>query len=130
MKLLRRKTKAAAAPEKESEAPPSTPAEFVRRAYARHAHGDHQAAEQDLRAALGIDSGLTEAYFALGLTLKALGRTAEATQAFQKVLANLENQDQSDIVRSHMLARLTRGHINQLTQGDWNLYDEFWKKGG
>jgi tetratricopeptide (TPR) repeat protein len=71
------------------------------------------------REALRLDRNYLDAHYGLGLAQKEAGAGADAVTAFEAVLAlapQLENA-----ARGQMLARLAQGHINQITQGHWNL---------
>jgi tetratricopeptide (TPR) repeat protein len=105
---------------------PQNAADHIKRGYAYHARADYQKADEDFRKAIALDATSAEAYFALGLNLKTLNRTAEAIQAFQQALDYMNKLEEQDTVRAHMLSRITKGHINQLSKGDWDLRKEFW----
>ncbi len=105
---------------------PETTADYLKRGYAYHARTDYQKADTDFRKAISMDSSSSEAYFALGLNLKTLERKEDAIQAFQQALDFMNKLAEQDSVRAHMLSRLTKGHINQLTKGEWDLRSEFW----
>lgn len=128
MQLFRKKPKVA------SETTPIDPAtiepqsadDFIKRGYAYHARREFEQAEADFRQALALNPSSSEAYYALGLNLKAQDRKEEAVRAFQQTLDRLDQMDE-DAVRAHMLSRLAKGHINLLTKGNWDLRKEFWK---
>ncbi len=105
---------------------PQNADEYVKRAYAFHARGQYDKADQDLRQAISMDAHSSEAYYALGLNLKSMGRKEEAIQAFQQSLDYISQLEKEDTTRAHMLSRLIKGHINQLTKGEWDLRSEFW----
>ncbi len=71
------------------------------------------------RQALSLDRNLTDGHYGLGLTLKESGARQDAIAEFEAVV-KLAPQDQNG-VRGQMLARLARGHISQITSGDWSL---------
>ncbi|NUM43262.1 MAG: tetratricopeptide repeat protein [Anaerolineales bacterium] len=105
---------------------PQTFEDYIKRGYAYHARQEYAPADEDFRKAISMDSSSTEAYYALGLNLKAQNRKEEATKAFQQALNFMNALEEKDTVRAHMLTRLTKGHINQLAKGDWDLRKEFW----
>jgi tetratricopeptide (TPR) repeat protein len=105
---------------------PETFEEYLKRGYAYHARKDYAPADEDFRKAISMDASSSEAYFALGLNLKAQNRKADAIRAFQQALNFMNALEEKDTVRAHMLTRLTKGHINQLEKGDWDLRKEFW----
>jgi len=105
---------------------PQTIAEYIKRGYAYHARQDFGKADEDFRAAISMDASSSEAYYASGLNLKIQGRKEEAIKAFQQALDYMNKLEEQDSVRAHMLSRITKGHINQLTNGDWGLRKEFW----
>ncbi len=107
---------------------PQNAVEHIKRGYAYHARAEYQKADEDFRKAISMDSSSSDAYFALGLNLKSLGRPADALKAFQQALDYMNKLEEQDTVRAHMLSRLTKGHINQLTKGNWDLRSEFWGK--
>lgn len=62
-----------------------------------------------------------ETSYALGLALKRAGRKQEAGQAFQRALDNLDSIENP--ARVEMLGKLTRGQINLLDHGSWDIRD-------
>jgi protein O-GlcNAc transferase len=83
-------------------------------------------AAQAFRQALALDRNLTDGHYGLGLTLKESNAPQAAVAEFEAVV-KLAPQD-PNAVRGQMLARLARGHINQITSGDWSL-DTYLKRG-
>jgi tetratricopeptide (TPR) repeat protein len=69
--------------------------------------------------ALQQDAGSVDVLYGLGLSLKEAGRHAEAVPVFVKVMKLAPQKAPG--ARGMMLARLARGHINQIKTGDWNL---------
>jgi hypothetical protein len=61
------------------------------------------------------------------MVLKACDRKEEATAAFRKVLDLIAVNPESHTAKSDMLRRLALGHVNEMSQGDWNLEKEIWK---
>jgi tetratricopeptide (TPR) repeat protein len=110
-------------------AEPKTAQDFLRLGWRQHAgEKSHSSAEESFRRAISLNPNLVDAYFALGLALKAQGRHDEAIQAFQKTISLLDAGVLEDHVRTSMLHRLAVGHANQLRDGDWALEKEIWKK--
>jgi tetratricopeptide (TPR) repeat protein len=109
-----------------AEITPQTMADYIKRGYAYHARKDFGKADEDFRKAISMDASSSEAYYALGLNLKVQGRNEEALKAFQQALDYMNKLEEQDSVRAHMLSRITKGHINQLSTGDWDLRKEFW----
>jgi tetratricopeptide (TPR) repeat protein len=85
-------------------------------------------AEADFRRAISIDPEDVDATYVLGLVLKAEGRIEEAVASFQKAVSLIEAGKVENKDRSEMLRRLALGHINELTEGDWNLEKEIWQR--
>ena len=79
----------------------------------------YDAAAKAFEQALTLDRELTDAYYGLGLALKASGAAQAAVSAFETVV-KLAPQDPS-WVRGQMLGRLARGHINWIKNGNWGL---------
>jgi tetratricopeptide (TPR) repeat protein len=65
-----------------------------------------------------------EPYFALGLTHKKEGRSAEAVAAFHDAAERTSHLQ--DKARAAILRRLSLGHINYLERGEWDLEREVW----
>jgi tetratricopeptide (TPR) repeat protein len=107
---------------------PHTYAEYYRQGWALHAAGKQDASEQSLRKAIELEPDAVDAYFTLGLALKAQGRNREAVQVFQKVLSLIQSGTVEHNTRSEMVRRLAVGHINQIEKGDWDLEREIWRK--
>lgn len=129
MKFFRKKNPLAPAPIADPTAVhPVTAADYLKRGYAYHSRNHHAEAEADFRQALAQEPGSVEAVFALGLVLKAQGQHDEAVEKFKETLQHIEAGDLNDPIRSTMMRRLTKGHINQLIKGDWDLAREIWKE--
>ena len=110
-------------------AEPKTAQDFLRLGWKQHAGEKlHSSAEESFRRAINLNPNLVDAYFALGLALKAQGRRDEAVEAFEKTASLLDAGVLEDQVRTSMLHRLAIGHRNQLKEGDWSLEEEIWKK--
>lgn len=106
---------------------PQNAAEYHQRGIAFYARKQYAEAAADYRQAISLDGNMVDAYYGLGMALKAAGRTDEAINAFRKAEDLLAPQAGTGKVNVDMLRRLTLGHINMLTQGDWNLEKEIWK---
>ena len=102
--------------------------DFLRKGWEFHSKKQEDSAEESFRRAIHMSPGLFDAYYGLGLVLKAQGRKQEAIQAFKKVLDLLEDESSSEQTQRQMLRRLTLGHINMINSGDWNLEKEIWKR--
>ena len=110
-------------------AQPKTYEDYYREGWALHGSKKNEdAAEENFRQAIAINPKSVDAYFGLGLVLKAQDRNQEAIQAFQSVVDLLEANTVEDRNRSQMLRRLSMGHMNQMRTGDWNLEKEIWKR--
>jgi tetratricopeptide (TPR) repeat protein len=107
---------------------PGNSQEYQLRGYAFYTTGDYPRAQTDFEKAVTLDPSDVEALYGLGLTLKMQGKLEESTNAFQKVLNLLQNGSVEDPTRAKMLERLTKGHLNIITIGDWNLEKEIWKR--
>lgn len=105
---------------------PDDLAGFMRRGWAYHTRGKEGEAEVDFRQAIALDADSIDAHYGLGLMLKAQGRKNEALESFKKSMSLLEAGKIDDATRTEMLRRLTLGHINEITDGDWNLEREIW----
>ena len=74
---------------------------------------------KSLREAIRLDANNIDAHYGLALALKESGATADAIPEFE-IVVQLAPQH-PNVVRGHMLARLAKGHINQINSGDWSL---------
>ena len=98
----------------------------MRRGWAFHSKNEQVKAEIDFRKALEFESRSVDAHYALALILKSQGRNEEAVIRFKQTLELINAGVIANQSRAEMLRRLSMGHINELTQGDWNLEDEVW----
>jgi tetratricopeptide (TPR) repeat protein len=80
-----------------------------------------ESAFQEARRLLPDDP---EPPFALGLTHKKEGRSAEAVTAFRAAAERTSHL--KDKGRAAILRRLSLGHINYLERGEWDLEREVW----
>lgn len=99
---------------------------FMRRGWAFHARGDQDRAESDFRRAISYSPESVDANYALGLVMKSQGKKDEAIELFNTSMKLIEQGKIEDHSQSEMMRRLTLGHINELTTGDWNLEDQIW----
>jgi tetratricopeptide (TPR) repeat protein len=104
---------------------PNTASDYLTRGWYYYSAKEYAKAETDFRQALVLEADDVDTLFAHGLALKHLSRFDEAVQTFEKVIV-LSDQN-NDPVRATMVKRLAKGHINELTLGDWNLEKEVWK---
>jgi tetratricopeptide (TPR) repeat protein len=106
---------------------PATADEFQRRGMAFYARKQFSDAEGDLRKAISLDSNHVDSYYSLGMVLKAVDRKEEAIVVFKQALDLIGSNPSSNTAKNDMLRRLALGHINEMSQGDWNLEKEIWK---
>jgi tetratricopeptide (TPR) repeat protein len=111
-------------------APPVAAPDFIRRGLAYYARQQYDKAEADLRKATSMDADSVDAYYGLGMVLKAQRLKDGAVGAFQRAIELLEAGKIPDGARREMLRRLALGHVNELTLGDWNLEKEIWQRIG
>jgi tetratricopeptide (TPR) repeat protein len=101
--------------------------DLIQKGWSLHAGGEDDAAEESFRKALTVDSNSIEALYGLALTLKSQGRRKDTVQVFEQIVSLLDNRHDQDLVRSNMLRRLAKAHIQQIQSGDWNLEKEIWQ---
>jgi len=99
---------------------------FMQRGWAYHARGNQDQAESDFRRALSYSPESVDANYALGLVMKSQGNQEGAVELFNKSMELIKQGKIEDHSQSEMMRRLTLGHINELTTGDWNLEDQIW----
>ncbi len=109
-------------------AQPVTVDDYQKRGMAYYARKQYQEAEMDLSKATSMDGNNIDSYYSLGMVLKAAGKQTEAITAFTQVITLIQARSDAKQVKYDMLRRLAVGHINELTQGDWNLEKEIWKR--
>jgi tetratricopeptide (TPR) repeat protein len=98
--------------------------ELVQRGWLFYGRQNYGKALDDFSRALIKDPDNPDILYAIGLTNKASGAVPKAIEYFEKVLLHMDKYE--DPVEGRMLQRLIHGHINQLTNGDWNLEKEIW----
>jgi len=106
---------------------PSTADDYQKRGMAYYARKDYNAAEADLNKAIQLDNNHLDAYYSLGMVLKAVGKKEEAVAAFNQVIHLVSTLGGENATKSDMLRKLALGHVNEITHGDWNLEKEIWK---
>ena len=106
---------------------PKTAADFIRRGWENRTGGKLDDAEKDFRKAISLEETALEAYYGLGLMLKSQDRKKEALENFTKVLEMIDTNIEGH-AKIEMLRRLSKGHINMIKSGDWNLQKEIWSK--
>jgi tetratricopeptide (TPR) repeat protein len=111
-----------------SDEQPQSVDEYLRQGWSHYGKRDLQAAEERFRKAISLSPALIDAFYGLGLVLKAQGRSEEAIEIFTKLVDLLEKDSTMDNIRRTMLQRLTKGQINLLKFGDWGLEKEIWKR--
>ena len=99
---------------------------FMRRGWVFHSSGEQEKAESDFRRAISYSPESVDANFALGLVMKAQDNKEGAIELFNKCMELIEQGKIEEHDQSEMMRRLTLGHINELTTGDWNLEDQIW----
>ena len=100
---------------------------YLKRGVAFYARKQYESAEKDLRTAIAMDADQMDAYYYLGMVLKAAMKYDEAIQSFEKVLDLLSQTRMKNYDRQSMLRRLSLGHINYIKTGDWDLEKEMWQ---
>ncbi len=107
---------------------PTTAEEFYRRGTAYYARKQYALADNDFKSAISMDGTMVDAYYGLGMVSKANGYNGEAIAAFKKVVDLLAKNTNKGNVSANMLRRLALGHVNEISEGDWNLEKEIWKR--
>ena len=107
---------------------PKTAQEFFNRGMAYYARKEYSNAEKDMLKAISLDRNYIDPHYGLGMIRKAQKNNEEAIQAFQHTLDLLEQKEGEQNPTIDMLKRLAKGHINEISQGDWDLEEEVWKR--
>lgn len=107
---------------------PTTAQDFVRRGMAYYARKAYPEAEKDLRQAITLDSKDIEGHYRLGMVYKAMKKKEDSIREFKTVIELLDAQSDLSPARYEMLRRLALGHMNEVSQGDWNLEKEIWHR--
>jgi tetratricopeptide (TPR) repeat protein len=111
-------------------AEPKTVDDFQKRGMAYYARKQYKEAEADLTKAIELDATNIDSYYSLGMVLKANNCKIDSIAAFKKVVELIHTRSDASTTKYDMLRRLALGHINELTEGDWNLEKEIWKRVG
>jgi tetratricopeptide (TPR) repeat protein len=129
VRIFKKKTKTADAEmvEKTYMTKPTSWEDYLKRGWAFYGKKDYKQAENDFRKTLSMQSDSVDAHFALGLVCKVQSRYDDAVKSFAEALKLLESKAEEDPGRRQMLRRLIKGHINELTKGDWDLEKEMWQ---
>jgi tetratricopeptide (TPR) repeat protein len=106
---------------------PMTSEDYQKRGMAFYARKQYDAAEGDLKKGVSLNSTNLDAHYSLGMVQKALGKKDEAISSFTRVLELISSYPAPSNSKYDMLRRLALGHINEISQGDWNLEKEIWK---
>jgi tetratricopeptide (TPR) repeat protein len=106
---------------------PSTVDEYQKRGMAFYARKQFKEAEADLRKAILMDGNSIDSFYSLGMVLKAMNRKDDAVVAFKQALDLISAIPNEKTTKYDMLRRMALGHVNEMTQGDWNLEKEIWK---
>lgn len=106
---------------------PTTSADLQKRGMAYYARKQFKEAEADLKKSISLDANNIDAYYSLGMVYKATDCKDDAVSAFTKVIDLIQTNPEISQTKKDMLRKLALGHINELTQGDWNLEKEIWK---
>lgn len=107
---------------------PQTAEEFIDQGWSFHAQQkDETAAEESFRRAISLSPEYVDAYYGLGLVLKAQDRRQESMETFKDVVELIETNPTKEQARGEMMRRLSIAHINQMESGDWGLEGEIWK---
>ncbi len=86
-----------------------------------YGEGNWAEAVKEFSQAVSLDANLVDAHYGLAMAHKGAGDKLQAVAAFDKAVAlSAGLEDQS---RARVLARLAKGHINQLQSGNWDLTD-------
>jgi tetratricopeptide (TPR) repeat protein len=107
---------------------PTTADDYQKRGMAYYARKQFSEAEADLKKAVSIDGKNIDSYYSLGMVLKAMNRSEDAVNAFKQVVSLIAEKTDASSVKYDMLRKLALGHINEITNGDWNLEREIWKR--
>jgi tetratricopeptide (TPR) repeat protein len=106
---------------------PSTVDDLQKRGMAYYARKQFKEAEADLKKAISMDGNNIDSFYSLGMVLKAMNRKEDAVAAFKQALNLINAIPDSKTTKYDMLRRMALGHVNEMTQGDWNLEKEIWK---
>jgi tetratricopeptide (TPR) repeat protein len=109
-------------------ADPTTVDDYQRRGMANYARKQFPEAVADLKKAITLDAKSIDSFYSLGMVYKAMGKDDDAVSAFRQVVNLITQRSDASTVKNDMLRKLALGHINEITNGDWNLEKEIWKR--
>lgn len=93
----------------------STVEEYVNRGMLFYSHEKFDQAEADFKQAMSMDPEAVDAIYGLALNYKASNQADQAIEAFQKVIALLDQGKMDDQPeRKTMLTRISKSHIKSL----------------
>ncbi len=105
---------------------PQAMEDFLERGWLYYSAKKYELAEADFNIVLKNEPGNIDSWYALGLTLKAMGNGQRAAEAFSRIDSMIGEID--DHQKAMIISRLAHGHINQIKTGNWNLEKEVWKR--
>ncbi len=105
---------------------PQSTDDFLERGWEYYSGKKYELAETDFNLVLQKEPSNVDAWYALGLTLKAMGNLPKALDAFGKIDGVIRQID--DHQRATIITRLAHGQINQIKTGNWDLEKEVWKR--
>src|SRR5664279_3248166 len=89
---------------------PHSSAEYLERGWLFYSHQRFEQAEADFRQVLQQEPENTDAWYSLGLALKALGKGPQAIDAFSRVDQTITTIE--DRQRAVIILRLSHGQVN------------------
>lgn len=102
--------------------------DYIDQGWSYHAQEKNEtAAEESFRNAISLNPKSIDAYYGLGLVLKAQNRKQESIDNFKKVIELIEANPTDEQSQGEMMRRLSMAHINQIESGDWGLEGEIWQ---
>lgn len=91
---------------------PSTADDFVMKGWSEHVNGEHNKSEASFRKALELNAQSIEAYYGLAMALKSQKQVQPALEAFEKVIASInDDQMEDDPARASILRNLANTQI-------------------
>ncbi len=107
---------------------PQSMEEYLERGWLFYSLKKYELADSDFNLVLRNEPGNIDGWYALGLTLKAMGDAQRAAEAFSRIDSLIGGID--DHQKATIITRLAHGQINQIKTGNWNLEKEVWKRQG
>jgi tetratricopeptide (TPR) repeat protein len=99
--------------------------DLLLKGWTSYVNSDFVSAEASFRQLILIDTRSIEAYYALGLSLKAQNRKDDAIEAFNKAVSLLQDKSLSpNSTRASMLGHLATAHLSYLFNGEWNMKEK------